>query len=309
MIEFAFTIGVSGSGKTTTALKLCNEHNWLRFNRDELRATLTGKNLKEYWMQSRDDITNVETIITNLEYAFINSCIENGRNGIFDSTNLKPSLIQKTIEYIQGRAKIKPIFTHSKTAKKKSIIDFHSTIDSHRGDFSVGREVIEKQATQFKNNLSKIEQLFTNPIPEVIFSPQNYNDSKKDMIIIDIDDTFIFSDHRQIHETWKMKDDKVRWQTINLLNNLNEVEILFLTARTKNQYHITKQQLNAVLMDTEINWTLKTRDVENYDEPAYIFKERFIAQLMSEYNIVMILDDNEQTYIRLKNKGLPIYRA
>lgn len=77
--EFLILQGIPGSGKTTWAkefLKTNSEH-WVRWNRDEIRNMLGA-----YWVPKR------EGFITRLSYEFLALSVKEGKNIIWDNTNL-----------------------------------------------------------------------------------------------------------------------------------------------------------------------------------------------------------------------------
>lgn len=94
-MEILFLIGISGSGKSTFAEEFfLKNKNYLCINRDYIRKTLV-KNLDGYY--KRQDLNELENIVSSISYNIIKEAINYGYNLIIDNTNLNWNYIKQTI--------------------------------------------------------------------------------------------------------------------------------------------------------------------------------------------------------------------
>jgi predicted kinase len=98
--QVIINVGVSGSGKSTWSTEyIKNNIGNYRINRDSIREQLVGT-LDGYYQ--RKDVTYLEKLVTNMEEISFVNMLGKGASIIVDNTNLKPSYIQKWVDFVQA---------------------------------------------------------------------------------------------------------------------------------------------------------------------------------------------------------------
>ena len=98
--QVIINVGVSGSGKSTWSTEyIKNNIGNYRINRDSIREQLVGT-LDGYYQ--RKDVTYLEKLVTNMEEISFVNMLGEGASIIVDNTNLKPSYIQKWVDFVQA---------------------------------------------------------------------------------------------------------------------------------------------------------------------------------------------------------------
>jgi len=99
MQQVIINVGVSGAGKSTwsTFYMKQNIGNY-RINRDSIRLQLVGT-LDDYYI--RKDLNFLEKLVTEFEEIQFINLLGQGASIIVDNTNLKPSYIQKWVDFVQ----------------------------------------------------------------------------------------------------------------------------------------------------------------------------------------------------------------
>lgn len=156
-------VGVSGSGKTTwTTNYIKTFKNTLRINRDSLRQMLVG-NLDGYY--KRKDLNTIETEITCAEIDIADNLVLNAYDIILDNTNLKPSHVDRWVNYFQKRnynIEFKFFDIDLKQAKDRIIIRDFLYKDSTNIEDNV--KYLDKQYLQYHNVKNHIINKYPNNI-------------------------------------------------------------------------------------------------------------------------------------------------
>ena len=134
-------IGVSASGKTTYATVM---EGYTNTSRDEIRfgVVAKGKNWTNYKFSKEN-----EDKVTKIQHQMIEDCAKHGENIVIADTNLNPSVRQKMVEKLR-QCGYEVSYVMFQVSKANCI-----ERDSHRGVFSVGEEVIEKQWVNWERTL------------------------------------------------------------------------------------------------------------------------------------------------------------
>lgn len=100
MQQVIINVGVSGAGKTTWSTQYMKKNigNY-RINRDSIRLQLVGT-LDDYYQ--RKDLNYLEKLVTEIEDMQFLSLLEKGASVIIDNTNLKPSYIDRWVDFVYG---------------------------------------------------------------------------------------------------------------------------------------------------------------------------------------------------------------
>jgi|WetSurMetagenome_2_1015567.scaffolds.fasta_scaffold84883_3 predicted kinase len=136
-------VGTAGSGKSTYSCNLVNsDHNFVRVNRDDIRAMLFGftkpDDHRVYYFQK--DLGNREKIVSEVQNNIIRAALLSGKSVIVDSTNLK-------MKYINN---LKQFGYPIELVIHKTSLEDCIERDSKR-DRVVGKEIIEAQYKDFTN--------------------------------------------------------------------------------------------------------------------------------------------------------------
>jgi len=130
--------GISGSGKTTYAKRICREQGYKRVNRDDLREMLFGLSPEQYYKTS--GIGTRENIITGVQNLLIEHLLELGESVVVDNTNLKESVV-KSFNSLGVETIVETLDVPLETAIQRDL----------KRERTVGRQVIEKQFKQLNN--------------------------------------------------------------------------------------------------------------------------------------------------------------
>lgn len=149
--------GVSGSGKSTFAKKLCKEDNsFLRINRDDIRKTLVG-DLDEYYQ--RENLKTCEDMVTDIENCIFELCTFANRNIVIDNTNLNKKYIERWLDLaseFKYEVEYKFFDVDLNVAKRRVVgRDFNSVANIHKHVDNIEKvKYIEKQLQQY-NQIKK----------------------------------------------------------------------------------------------------------------------------------------------------------
>lgn len=95
-------VGPSGAGKSTWSTAYIKENpNFIRINRDDIRKLLRGS-LDWYYQQEGSQLRRIENYVSSLEELLFVQSLSQGFSLILDNTHLKPSYIQKWIDFVTG---------------------------------------------------------------------------------------------------------------------------------------------------------------------------------------------------------------
>lgn len=143
-LKILFLVGIPSSGKTTYAKKLIKENpNWIRVNKDDIRAMLSRPYSKE-----------LESLIEDIQINVITNAISRNINIVIDNTNLNNSIKRYILHVIEDYCD----YTHSNYSIDYKYFDIglEEAIkrDSQR-ECTVGRDVILKFYNKYKNIIQK----------------------------------------------------------------------------------------------------------------------------------------------------------
>lgn len=304
-----FMVGVSASGKSRYVKELIKESNdeaFAVFNRDDLRKTLSGLLMLDYWQLPKDTIAKYENLISDLQYSFIDSCISEGLSMIFDNTHLKVPYIKNYVHYIQGRCDVEMVDVMDSSLKRKKMREYYTMRDATRGQNSVGESVIFNQIDSYRNNIANIRKLFDSlPEPATAIDTR-YDENKKDIIVVDIDDTLVYPQERLPHQYWDYHNDQPNTGLIQVINRLSgDIDVYILTARSDKYLDDTIRQITPYF-EKEIRFILKPRESR---QESYDFKGGILDQLNEKFNILVFIDDNQKNIQRAKSMGVNVLKC
>ncbi|MBC8112064.1 MAG: AAA family ATPase [Verrucomicrobia bacterium] len=295
MQQVLILTGISGSGKSTFAKQFCKENQgWLRINRDDLRRSVLGVSLNEYWQEWTDkQKSGVENLINDLQKTAIREALQRGWHLIIDNTHLK-------LTYINQLVKILDVF--SVEIRFKLIeIDLEEAIarDKNRTDV-VGEQAIREQFDKlqllkknfdFSQVITKSKANFS-PTPTL---PQNENLPK--CILVDIDGTVADKGKRIAFEWLRVGEDTPKTPIINLVKALKKqaYEVIFFSGRDSVCRDLTVAWLNQHFSWQEsVDYQLFMRAEKDQRKDSIVKKELFELHIKDKYFVEAVIDDRDQ---------------
>ena len=225
--------GLPASGKSTYARKIVKSGNYVRVNRDDIRAMAFG----DTYNNRRGD----EKVVVRMETNMARAILEKGKSVVVDDTNLGEYHAQMWADLAKDcNAKFEP----KSVMKVKTLADVEELIRRDAGrEKTVGSKVITDMA--FRYNI-----------------PREY--LSRPFIVSDIDGTVANCEHRRHlvrpHETinggaknWneffsRMDEDSPRSDVIERVINFTIQEranLIFVTARPADYYDMTSDWIKA----------------------------------------------------------------
>ncbi|MGL5035385.1 MAG: AAA family ATPase [Microcystaceae cyanobacterium] len=268
MLKVIICKGLPGSGKSTWAKKLIDDHpgQYKRVNKDDLRAMLdNGK-----FSRSNEDF------VLEVRNQILLMALKEGKHIIIDDTNLHPKHETKIRELVKGIATVSiQDFTNIsvETCIKRDLTRFAS----------VGEKVIRDMYKQFL-------------APQA--EPYQFQDGLPSAIICDLDGTLCLIKNRSPYDASRCDQDDLNPVVANLLvgktvllvsgreDQYREPTLRFLT-----KYNITYHQL----------WMRETGDSR---KDSIVKKEIFDRHIRGVYNIEFVLDDRNQVVELWRSLGL-----
>lgn len=265
--------GLPASGKSTYAKKLVDTENYVRLNKDDLRAMLFNDNYKG---------TN-EKMVLNVRNQIILESLKRNRNVVVDDTNLNPIHVTNITNLVE---KLEHVIVE--------IIPFDVDInecidrDKKRKIGKVGKGVIMGMYNQY---IRKTEN-----IP--------YDESLKNCIIVDIDGTLAKANGRNHYDMTKVSEDLPVDHIITLVQQLESLYfIVVFSGRSDDCEKDTRKWLinNQVPFDQ-----LQMRKFGDMRKDSIIKKELFDKYIRNKFNCAYVIDDRNQVVDMWRNDlGLP----
>lgn len=289
-------VGISGSGKTTTAHKLAYNTNTVIIGRDKLREMLFGYNESDvfrYYLSR--NINPKEECITNYQNYLIQRALTKGQDVIIDNTNLQLRYINKICQKF-NKYDIK--FHLVECDVEKAILR-----DKERAR-RVGENIIRKQYVE----LESLKQTFDFR-PKFAQKLSIFNDIHKEKIFVfDIDGTLALMQNRSPYDYSRVDTDIINEPvaaTYKLLSEKYKIIICSgrestITCRLATELWLKKHNLeyHKLIMRPEGD---KRAD--------YIVKEEMWQEICQDYYIVAMYDDRNQVVNHARNLGFSVFQV
>ena len=302
-----FTIGISASGKTTWAKKFCKENNAIRINRDDLRASLFGLTLQEYF-NNFSEHRDKENIITSLVFKMANQAIKEGKDVVIDNTHLQLKYIKEILNKIEGNVRFELVWILENP-------DVCIERDSLR-EISVGSEVIKRQSQQFNDlYLQEIEILtLIEERKKLNFKPVKQNSDLPRAICVDLDGTLaLMGDHRGPYDWTKVGGDIINypmWNLLDILDNSNDslpeslkIKVIICTGRDGSAEKKTKEWLRMAGVLYDDFYIRKSGD----NRKDSIVKREFLEDIVKKYYVLGVFDDRKQVKRMWVQSGIFVF--
>lgn len=291
--------GYSGSGKTTVAREIANEHDAVVVNRDLLRLQLLGS----YWTGKGKD----EDRVTIAEEAQVKAFLKAGVSVVVDATHLAPKFARKWAKLaVMDGHEFEVVDVPASLLKCQS----NDLLRKTAGERFVGEDVINKQFKNFpQNNWPQITA-----VPYLIEPAPPYDSTLPDAVIVDIDGTIAKNDPdnggRSPFDYSRVLEDETHPDVVWLVSELfrfDDVEIIILsgrddtckvdTARWLDMWDINYHQL--------IMRPAEAKDNHGNKLPDYQVKhDLFNKHIRGKYNVRIVLDDRQQVVDMWRRMGL-----
>ena len=305
------TIGISGSGKSTWAKRVCSVNkSTIRINRDDLRASLSGMELSDYFQKV--DKTPLESLITSLSWKIANDAINRGNNVILDNTHLNIKYFKDVLNNITEDCDFQVQWF---------FVDINDCIerDSKR-ETVIGEEVIRKQYDRFLALSQKQDEInkLIEDRKKLNFTPVVQNNNLPEAICIDIDGTLAKMTSGRSPFDWdRVDEDSVNesvWQFIDALYHSNEclegadylkTKVIICTGRDGRAEIKTKEWLDNHNIVYDDFYIRKSGDIRKDS----IVKREFLEDIITKYNVLFAVDDRDQVVKMWRQSGIPCFQV
>lgn len=268
MLNVIICKGLPGSGKSTWAKKLIDDHpgQYKRINKDDLRAMLDNGKFSK---QNEDFVLEIRNQILLM-------ALQQGKHVIIDDTNLHPKHEAKIRELVKGIATVSiQDFTHIsvETCIKRDLNRFAS----------VGEKVIRDMYKQFL--APKLE-------------PYSFKEGLPNAVICDLDGTLCLLRNRNPYDASRCDQDDLNPVVASLL--VGKI-VLLVSGREEKYREPTLKFLTKYHIQYHALWMRETGDRR---KDSIIKKEIFDRHIRDVYNIEFVLDDRNQVVELWRSLGL-----
>lgn len=285
--------GYSGSGKSTLARAMIRDEGAdVRVSRDDIRAMLTGSNVKTVLDQDG------ETLVTKIEEKAVRDALRRNLYVVVDDTNLRLKYARRWADVaVQEGAgwQVWDVTT-----------DIETCIDRNgwRGD-GVPKSVIEDQARRFPMPWPEV----TPSVQKEVFKPYVPDTSLPPAFGFDLDGTLALNlSGRSWYDPSRYCDDTVNETLREVLRNLyddNHVIIIF-TGRSEDH----REAVENWLFDNDVDYDelIMRKSGDNRDD-AIVKSELFDEFVAPRYNFLAQWDDRDRVVDALRAKGVTVYQV
>ena len=263
--------GLPASGKSTWAKELVSvNHNWIRVNKDDLRAMMNGGVFSG----------KLEKHIVRTERELAENALKLGKNVIVDDTNFNPDheIFFRRLAH-QYKAEVEVKFFDTPLAM---CIDR----DNKRPN-GVGEAVIRRMYDQYLK-----------PKPTIY----ERDESLPKAIICDIDGTLAHMKDRSPYDWSRVDQDEVDPVIKNLLNAVKNKYFIILTS---GRDEVCREKTEKWLRGNEIPYgMLLMRPEGDIRKDLIVKRELFEIHIRPYYNIEFVLDDRNQVVDMWRSLGL-----
>ena len=263
--------GLPASGKSTWAKELVAvNHNWVRVNKDDLRAMMNGGVFSG----------KLEKHIVRTERELVENALKLGKNVIVDDTNFNPNheIFFRALAY-QYSAEVEVKFFDTPLAMCISR-------DNKRPN-GVGETVIRRMYDQYLK-----------PKPAIY----ERDESLPKAIICDIDGTLAHMKDRNPYDWKRVGEDEVDPVIKNLLDSLREEYVIFLVS---GRSEACREETEKWLTENDISYDmLFMRPEDDVRKDSTLKRELFENYIRLHYNVEFVLDDRNQVVEMWRSLGL-----
>ena len=263
--------GLPASGKSTYAKELVSkDHNWVRVNKDDLRAMMNGGVFSG----------KLEKQIVRIERKLAEDALKIGKSVVIDDTNFNPD----HEEYFRRLAKM--YMEEFEVKFFDTPLEVCIERDNKRPN-GVGEAVIRKMYDQYLQ-----------PKPAIY----ERDESLPKAIICDIDGTLAHMKDRSPFDWSRVDQDEVDPIIRNLLNAVKNKYFIILTS---GRDEICREKTEKWLRENDIPYgMLLMRPEDDIRKDLIVKRELFERYIRDYYNIEFVLDDRNQVVEMWRSLGL-----
>lgn len=263
--------GIPASGKSTYAKELVSvNHNWVRVNKDDLRAMMNGGVFSG----------KLEKHIVRTERELVENALKLGKNVIVDDTNFNPNheIFFRALAY-QYSAEVEVKFFD---------IPLEMCIDrDNKRPNGVGETAIRRMYNQHLK-----------PKPAVY----ERDESLPKAIICDIDGTLAHMKDRNPYDWGRVDTDEVDPTIKNLLDVLKDKYFIILVS---GRDEVCREKTEKWLRGNDITYgMLLMRPEGDIRKDSIVKREIFENYIRYHYNVEFVLDDRNQVVEMWRSLGL-----
>lgn len=296
-------VGISGSGKSWKARRLLTQYGGPTkaaiVGRDKIRELVLGhseQSIKEHY--NSPDFMEIEKEITKYEDSLIRYNLQLGKFVISDNTHLRKKYLDRYAKF--GVPVVYDLIE----------CDFDTALErDSRRIRQVGSEVLKKQW----ESLKRLKEDFDfKPWYPTTFCKAEYDNSKADAIVVDIDGTIALNNGQRSPFDWKMvykdvpNDAVVKvLKLIEKGRDWKQTKIIVCSGRDACCFNETVAWLDmyGIIYDE-----IFMRQ-ENDNRADYIVKEEFWREIQKSYNIVAFFDDRNQVVDHARRLGFTVLQV
>jgi predicted kinase len=287
--------GLPGSGKSTYAKRLLTNPDWVRVNRDDLRASVFGG----AGVLSHTE----ENLITKMQRDIAAHALQSGLNVVVDDTNLRNKYLREWNKFALQHGAFFDVHDID------TPVDVCVSQDSAR-DRAVGEDVIREMAAKFtkKGRFVDYPYLRADLVEKV--EPYLNPSHLPHTVIVDIDGTMALMGDRDPYNESTVSQDKPNWPVVRLVQTLIAAgdRIIFLSGRTDGCFD-TASWLNRYIPRDWANWLLLMRKSGDNRRDDIVKREIFDAEIRDKYHVKFVLDDRMQVVLMWRNLGLACFQV
>jgi len=301
------TTGSVASGKSIWAKDFIEKNpNYVRFNRDDVRAMLNGGNPWKHFRSGNPELQNsVENTVTDIMRTFIVSNLKNNRNIIVDETNAGGRTFKEVCRILDKHN----FAVH--VEEKPFYIDLETALERDRNRTpNVGDDIVHKffqkmGGKNFKDYKPKSRDFYELPV----LAPITEEEKKKldRVIICDLDGTLaLFGDKNPYDRNFE--DDDINKDVAELLYTMlaDEYEwnkIIFVSGRKEKAREQTVNFLKKNYFDKSSYILYMRKDEDNRNDVITKY-EIYRDNIHGKYNVLFVLDDRNKVVNMWRGQGL-----
>jgi predicted kinase len=263
--------GLPASGKSTYAKELvAKDHNWVRVNKDDLRAMMNGG------VFSR----KLEEQIVITERELTENALKIGKNVVVDDTNFNLAherYFSQLARYYKAEFEVKFFDTPLEVCIER---------DNKRPN-GVGEAVIRRMYNQYLKPQQAVYE---------------HNKNLRTAIICDIDGTLAHMKDRSPYDWSRVYQDEVDPIIKKLLDTIKYKYLIILTS---GRDEVCREETNKWLRENDVPYgMLLMRPEGDIRKDSIVKRELFERYIRDYYNIEFVLDDRNQVVEMWRSLGL-----
>ena len=263
--------GLPASGKSTYAKELvAKDHNWVRVNKDDLRAMMNGGVFSG----------KLEKQIVRIERKLAEDALKIGKSVVIDDTNFNPD----HEEYFRRLAKM--YMEEFEVKFFDTPLEVCIERDNKRPN-GVGEAVIRKMYNQYLKPQQAVYE---------------HNKNLRTAIICDIDGTLAHMKDRSPYDWSRVYQDEVDPIIKKLLDTIKYKYLIILTS---GRDEVCREETNKWLRENDVPYGMLLMRLEgDIRKDSIVKRELFERYIRDYYNIEFVLDDRNQVVDMWRSLGL-----